>query len=49
VHKAFAGLPAEAQRQLERDLLYLIDDFNSSGDSTVVVPSEYVEVVIVKK
>jgi hypothetical protein len=48
-HKAFAGLSADGQRRLEQDLISLINDFNSSGDSTMVVPSEYVEVVIVKK
>jgi hypothetical protein len=34
---------------LEQDLISLINDFNSSGDATMVVPSEYVEVVVVKK
>ena len=49
VLKAFAGLPAEAQICLEQDLIDLIDEFNSSGDSTMVVPGEYLEVVVVKK
>jgi hypothetical protein len=49
VHKAFGALPADGQQQLEQALLNLISDFNVSGDSTMVVPSEYVEVVIVKK
>jgi SAM-dependent methyltransferase len=49
VHKAFASLPAEGQAALERDLLELIATFNVSGDSTMVVPGEYLEVVIVKK
>jgi ubiquinone/menaquinone biosynthesis C-methylase UbiE len=49
VHKAFAGLSTDGQRRLEQDLISLINDFNSSGDSTMVVPSEYVEVVVVKK
>jgi SAM-dependent methyltransferase len=48
VHKAFASLSAEAQRRLEWDLTELINAFNVSGDSTVVIPSEYVEVVIVR-
>jgi len=48
VHKAFAGLSAEAQVKLECDLVTLIDTFNRSGDSTVVIPSEYLEVVVVK-
>jgi hypothetical protein len=49
VHKAFASLPAEAQGRLEKDLLNLIHDFNTSGDETVVIPSEYAEAVIIKK
>lgn len=49
VHKAFAGLSAEAQARLEEDLIELIDEFNASGDSTMVVPAEYLEVVVVKK
>jgi hypothetical protein len=49
VHKAFASLPADGQAALERDLLELIAAFNISGDSTMVVPGEYLEVVIVKK
>ena len=49
VHKAFAALPAEGQPRLERDLIDLIKQFNTSGDSTVVIPAEYAEVVIVKK
>jgi ubiquinone/menaquinone biosynthesis C-methylase UbiE len=49
VHKAFVSLPAEVQGRLEKDLLNLIHDFNTSGDETVVIPSEYAEVVIIKK
>jgi ubiquinone/menaquinone biosynthesis C-methylase UbiE len=49
VNKAFAALPDEGQQALERDLLAVIDRFNCSGDSTMVVPSEYAEVVIGKK
>ena len=49
VHKAFAALEAEVQPRLERDLIDLIRQFNTSGDSTVVIPAEYAEVVVVKK
>jgi len=49
VGKAFTGLSADKQRRLEQDMCYLIDDFNISTNSTVVIPSEYVEVVVVKK
>lgn len=46
--KAFAALDAPAQAALQRDLLALIDQFNRSGDDTMVVPSEYLEVVITR-
>jgi hypothetical protein len=49
VHKAFASLSAEAQVKLECDLVTLIESFNRSGDSTLIVPSEYLEVVVVKR
>ena len=49
VHKAFLALPEEGQRRLEDDLIDLVDRFNRSGDPTMVVPSEYLEAVIVKR
>ncbi len=49
VHKVFASLPPEQQICLEQDLMRLIDEFNRSGDATLVVPSDYLEVVVVKK
>jgi SAM-dependent methyltransferase len=49
VHKSFAALPPEGQASLERDLFALIDEFNVSLDETMVVPSEYLEVVVVRK
>jgi ubiquinone/menaquinone biosynthesis C-methylase UbiE len=49
VHKAFASLSVEAQVKLECDLVTLIESFNRSGDSTLVVPGEYLEVVVVKR
>ena len=49
VHRAFATLSEDGQRRLEHDLIDLIQDFNRSGDSTMVVPAEYLEVVIVKR
>ena len=49
VHKAFAALDAGAQAALHRDLLDLIDRFNRTRDgSSMVVPSEYLEIVITK-
>jgi len=49
VHKAFAALPEPQQAMLERDLLDLIERFNRAGDGTMVVPGEYLEVVITKR
>lgn len=49
VLKAFAALDAAAQRDLHNDLYALIVRTNRSGDSTMVVPSEYLEVVITRK
>ena len=49
VLKAFAALDAGAQQDLHNDLYALILRTNRSGDSTMVVPSEYLEVVITRK
>jgi hypothetical protein len=49
VLKAFEALPPDRQQRLEQDLLALAQRFNRSGDSTMVVPAEYLEVVIVTK
>ncbi|MBD2747854.1 class I SAM-dependent methyltransferase [Microvirga sp. BT688] len=48
VLKTFAALQPEAQEALRKDLLWLISEFNRSGDDTMVVPSEYLEVVITR-
>jgi hypothetical protein len=48
VLKTFAALPPLVQSALEQDLLSLIEQFNRSGDVTMVVPSEYLEVVITR-
>jgi SAM-dependent methyltransferase len=47
--KAFAALSPPAQDALAADLLALVDRFNRSGDATMVVPSEYVEVVVTRR
>lgn len=46
--KAFAALEPAAQQALEADLMALIGRFNRSGDGTMVVPGEYLEVVITR-
>ena len=48
VLKTFAALAPAAQSALERDLLDLAAKFNRSQDSTLVVPSEYLEIVIAR-
>lgn len=48
LNKAFAALDSEGQAALEGDLLALIAEFNTADDGTMVVPSDYVEVVLVK-
>jgi ubiquinone/menaquinone biosynthesis C-methylase UbiE len=49
VHKAFAALPAENARALERELTELLDSRNVAGPASLVVPSEYLEVVITRR
>ncbi|MGZ8331323.1 MAG: class I SAM-dependent methyltransferase [Rhodoplanes sp.] len=46
--KTFAALDAPARSALEGDLTALIDRFNRSRDGSMVVPSEYLEVVITR-
>ena len=47
--KAFAALDAAKQQGLQADLLALIARMNRAKDGTMVVPSEYLEVVITKR
>jgi ubiquinone/menaquinone biosynthesis C-methylase UbiE len=47
--KAFAALDAAGQKGLARDLLALIGELNTAGDGTMVVPGEYLEVVITRR
>ncbi|MFL5028899.1 MAG: class I SAM-dependent methyltransferase [Xanthobacteraceae bacterium] len=46
--KAFAALDPPEQAALERDLKTLIGQLNRSGNSAMVVPSEYLEIVITR-
>jgi SAM-dependent methyltransferase len=48
VHKAFAALPAEGAAILERDLTELLDRLNRAGERGLVVPGEYLEVVVTR-
>lgn len=47
--KAFAALDEDAADRLESDILGLVGRFNRASDGTMVVPCEYLEVVIGKK
>jgi len=48
-HKAFAALDASKQAALNQDLTDLLERSNVAGTSSLVVPGEYLEVVIVKR
>jgi hypothetical protein len=47
-HKAFAALDAAGQKALERDLVALLAELNVAGDTSLVVPGEYLEIVVTK-
>jgi ubiquinone/menaquinone biosynthesis C-methylase UbiE len=46
VLKVFGALDQSAKAALTRDLMALVEQFNRSGDTSVVVPSSYLEVVV---
>ena len=48
-HKAYAALDAQRQAQLTGDITALLERRNVGGADSLVVPSEYLEVVVVKK
>ena len=47
--KAFAALDIRKQNALEKDVFELIGRMNKADDGTMVVPSEYLEVVVMKR
>jgi hypothetical protein len=47
--KAFAALDPANQQRLRDDILALIATMNRANDGTMIVPSEYLEIVIVKR
>ena len=47
--KAFAAIDPEARKALEADIHALLDAFNVARDGTLVLPSEYLEVIITKR
>lgn len=48
-HKAFAALDAAGQQSLATGITALLERLNTGGATSLVVPSEYLEVVIVKR
>ena len=49
VRKAFASLDRVRQRALEADIVRLLEGLNVAGGRSLVVPGEYLEVVIVRR
>jgi hypothetical protein len=49
LRKALEALDASKQGALLVDLEDLVDRFNRSGDETMVVPSDYLEVVAIRR
>jgi len=47
--KAFAALDAEGQEALGHDLAKLMDQFDQGGSAGLVIPSDYLEVVITRR
>ena len=46
MNKAFNAVDVDKQGMLNADLLQLVQQFNRTTDGAMVVPSEYLEVVI---
>jgi len=49
LNRAFAALAPNAAEALEQDLLALIDRFNTAGPDSMVVPAEYLEIVLTRE
>ncbi len=49
MNKTFGALDADKQAAFTQDLLALMGSRNRSGDGTLVLPSEYLEIVIERK
>jgi len=48
-NRAFAALDAGKQDALQSDLMELLGRMNRGGKDTLIVPSEYLEVVVTKR
>jgi len=47
--KAFAALEESGRKALERDITALLEQMNTAGASSLIVPGEYLEVVVTKR
>ncbi|TAH48279.1 MAG: SAM-dependent methyltransferase [Betaproteobacteria bacterium] len=47
-HKAFAALDGDGQARFHADLMTLLETLNVAGPGSLVVPSEYLEVVVTR-
>ncbi|MEO8366442.1 MAG: class I SAM-dependent methyltransferase [Pseudoxanthomonas sp.] len=48
VKKAFEALDGADQCRLERDIVALLSEMNTAGSASLVVPGEYLEVVVIR-
>jgi SAM-dependent methyltransferase len=48
-HKAFAALDAAGAQSLERAITALLDELNVAGPGSLVVPGEYLEIVVTRR
>jgi ubiquinone/menaquinone biosynthesis C-methylase UbiE len=48
-HKAFAALDETGKQALERDIVALLGEMNIAGAASLVVPGEYLEIVVTKR
>ena len=48
-HKAFAALDEAGAKALEREIAALLESMNTGGAASLVVPSEYLEVVVTRR
>ena len=49
VHKAFAALDPDGQQAMEQEMTAMLEQHNTAGDNSLVVPAEYLEAVIIKR
>ena len=48
-HKAFGALDADGAASLERGITALLDELNVAAPRSLVVPAEYLEIVVTRQ